>query len=579
MGEIAVHAESTADITPYGKLISPVVDIIDVPTEATVGEDLLLTGIVAPDTATNKKIVWFVKDAGNTGAIIEGNVLKTIAPGTVTITAQVINGVADGAYQKDFDIVVSAPPVVSNNLLHNIVPASAIPNGAFAYWMGSDSISDEWKAKLVDGVVSTATTPYDNVAGNGEDWEKILYLAGHDTASYEADFTWTFEKASFEQINIHTNLGDPWNGYANGNGQTDNVKIQAQIDGTWTTIYEETGLKNDSNTPRKFVFTSETPITATGLKVWLFAGNRDGVLPVAVSEIEALKAADGSPADGKMTLPDVIAQTPVFTTDLSATKNAGVGDTITMSVEASVNDGGSVTYQWYKNNVAIEGATGASYSINDAQVIDGGNYKVVATNTIGDAVASVDSTVCYLLVKDPDNLAQGCSYTVTEGLNFSGNANDDGRKLTDGQLPGSTAYGDAGYMTAHNPGGSTVDIIVDLGAVKSFREVSIDTLKGDGGAGVYPIRTATVWYSENGDTWEQLGTINNDESTQDEATVRTVSVTADGKAQYIKITVEQAANWFSLAEIRVLASTVDIGGAEIEGWGDGGSVSGEVTLG
>ena len=32
-----------------------------------------------------------------------------------------------------------------------------------------------------------------------------LYIAGHDTAGYEADFTWTFDEASFEQVNIHTN--------------------------------------------------------------------------------------------------------------------------------------------------------------------------------------------------------------------------------------------------------------------------------------------------------------------------------------------------------------------------------------
>ena len=154
---------------------------------------------------------------------------------------------------------------MSNNLLAGKTSTCAIPNGALAYWMSDGSgLSAVWNAKLTDGVISTATDPYD------ADKDNILYIAGHDTAGYEADFTWTFDEASFEQVNIHTNLGDPWNAYANGNGQTDHVKIQAKINGTWVTIYEGTGLKNDSNAPRKFVFTSDEPITATGLKVWLF---------------------------------------------------------------------------------------------------------------------------------------------------------------------------------------------------------------------------------------------------------------------------------------------------------------------
>ena len=63
---------------------------------------------------------------------------------------------------------------------------------------------------------------------------------------------------------------------------------------------------------------------------------------------------------------------------------------------------GTITYQWFKNDVKINGATEASYTINNAQVSDGGNYRVAATNTVGEAVAFADSTVCYVSVKDPE---------------------------------------------------------------------------------------------------------------------------------------------------------------------------------
>ena len=48
---------------------------------------------------------------------------------------------------------------------------------------------------------------------------------------------------------------------------------------------------------------------------------------------------------------------PTITTDLSATANVTVGVAETFSIEAT----NATSYQWYKDNVAIEGATSASY--------------------------------------------------------------------------------------------------------------------------------------------------------------------------------------------------------------------------
>jgi len=67
-----------------------VIDIIDVPTEIDIGIPLTLTGIVLPDNATNKDIIWSVKDAGTTGATIDGNILTASSDGTVIVTATVV---------------------------------------------------------------------------------------------------------------------------------------------------------------------------------------------------------------------------------------------------------------------------------------------------------------------------------------------------------------------------------------------------------------------------------------------------------------------------------------------------------
>jgi endo-1,4-beta-xylanase len=86
----------------------PVSEITGVPTGATVGVPLPLTGTVDPN-ATNTTIVWsVVGDGGGTGASISGNTLNTTDPGTVTVRATVVNGSAIGHdFTEDFVITVT----------------------------------------------------------------------------------------------------------------------------------------------------------------------------------------------------------------------------------------------------------------------------------------------------------------------------------------------------------------------------------------------------------------------------------------------------------------------------------------
>jgi len=77
-----------------------------VPETGEAGTPLVLTGTVRPNFASNKDIIWVIKDAGTTGAVINGNILNTEASGTVTIRAKIANGVAEGKeFTQDFRIV------------------------------------------------------------------------------------------------------------------------------------------------------------------------------------------------------------------------------------------------------------------------------------------------------------------------------------------------------------------------------------------------------------------------------------------------------------------------------------------
>jgi formylglycine-generating enzyme required for sulfatase activity/uncharacterized protein YjdB len=77
-----------------------------VPETGSAGTPLTLTGNVRPAFASNKDIVWSVKESGTTGASISGNILNVNAEGTITIRAKIANGTAQGKeFTQDFEIV------------------------------------------------------------------------------------------------------------------------------------------------------------------------------------------------------------------------------------------------------------------------------------------------------------------------------------------------------------------------------------------------------------------------------------------------------------------------------------------
>lgn len=114
--------------------------------------------------------------------------------------------------------------------------------------------------------------------------------------------------------------------------------------------------------------------------------------------------------------------------------------------DASIAEGQSVTftvsslgttpfsYQWQKDGIDLTGATTAMFTISDAASDDSGNYRVVVSNTAGNATSDAaslsvianDLPVALILVP-----AEGTTYAGGEIIEFSG-AGDDAE---DGLLP------------------------------------------------------------------------------------------------------------------------------------------------
>lgn len=88
----------------------------------------------------------------------------------------------------------------------------------------------------------------------------------------------------------------------------------------------------------------------------------------------------------------VVSATPPAFTLQPQDQTVNAGTALTLSAETS--GAPTPTYQWYKDNVAIAGATSATYTVVSATTANAGSYKVVATNSQGSATsATVTVTV------------------------------------------------------------------------------------------------------------------------------------------------------------------------------------------
>ena len=94
---------------------------------------------------------------------------------------------------------------------------------------------------------------------------------------------------------------------------------------------------------------------------------------------------------------------------------SGATGNVTFSVVAT---GTNLVYQWFRNGVAIAGATNASLNLVNVQASDAGNYTVVVSNLVnGVPVNSVTSNVATLTVTTPP--AATAAARIAAGSDFS----------------------------------------------------------------------------------------------------------------------------------------------------------------
>ncbi len=116
----------------------------------------------------------------------------------------------------------------------------------------------------------------------------------------------------------------------------------------------------------------------TGLSINASTGVISGTVTQAGTYAFSVTASNsGGNATSQLTL--TFGSLPVITTQPQSV-SVTAGGSANLSVVAT---GTTLTYQWFKNGVAISGATGTSLTLANIQLTDVASYTVAVTNTIG----------------------------------------------------------------------------------------------------------------------------------------------------------------------------------------------------
>jgi hypothetical protein len=115
---------------------------------------------------------------------------------------------------------------------------------------------------------------------------------------------------------------------------------------------------------------------------------------------------------------NLVAATPTISSHPAAVTRT-YGQSATMSVTATVSDGGTLSYQWLKGGVSVSGGTTSSLVMSSLELSDAGSFSVIVTNTLANALSTaVTSNAASLTV----NKASQSTLTVSSTSGIYGSS-------------------------------------------------------------------------------------------------------------------------------------------------------------
>ncbi len=145
-------------------------------------------------------------------------------------------------------------------------------------------------------------------------------------------------------------------------------------------------------------------------------------------------------------LAEVGAPTPAMIT-ANPPANVTIEQDRALNLTANAQGAPAPTFQWYKGNVEVPGATARTYYVTNAQPSDSGDYYVVAVNSLNRATSTVSHVTVFLDTNGP--------------VLLSAKADDSFQRITlrwnEPVSPGPAS--ESGSYTIQDPSGNAVDVL------------------------------------------------------------------------------------------------------------------------
>ena len=447
----------------------------------------------------------------NTGAPTQSITVNTEAVYTVTVTDA--NGCTDTESQ-----------LVKVNFLPNIgVNNSAICSGQSATLTATGGLSYEWSPATglssTTGTTVTAspsTSTVYTLTGTGANGctntaTAAVTVNAAPTATITPATATTFCQGGSVVLNANTGAGLSYQWRLNGTNITGatSSSYTANASGSYTVVVTNTSTCSATSTAtvvtvNALPIATITPATATtfcqGGSVVLNANTGTGLSYQWFNNAAAISGATSSSytanASGSYTV--VVTNTSTCSTTSTATVvtvNALPTATITPvttttfcqggSVVLNANTGTGLSYQWFNNAVAINGATTSTYTANAS-----GSYTVVVTNT-STCSATSTATVVTVNALPAATITPATTTTFCQGGSVVLNANTGTGLTYQWRLNGTNITGATTSSYTANASGSYTVVVTNTSTCSATSTATVVTVNALPSATITPATVTT----------------------------------------------------------------------------------------